>query len=124
MTAGIDRRTGRPLEGWPHVLQSMHVIFTTGFGARIMRRTFGSAIPRVLGKNLVPSTMLKFFVAYTIAVELWEPRFRVRKFSYPEKTNSPDRMRQGQIGIAIDGDYLPGALEGDFSVAIPQQVSI
>ena len=123
MTAGIDRRTGKVLDGWAHVVQSLGVIFTTRLGARVMRRTFGSAIPGLLGKPLVPSTTLKFFVAYAIAVELWEPRFRVRRFSYPS-SNSPERMRQGQIGFRVDGDYLPGALEGDQTIAIPQTLTV
>jgi phage baseplate assembly protein W len=88
MSVGIDRTTGKPLSGWPHVMQSLGVIFATKFGSRVMRRNFGSAVPSVLGKNLVPSTMLKFMTAATIAIELWEPRFRVRKFIYPATENS------------------------------------
>ncbi|MCW2319185.1 phage baseplate assembly protein W, partial [Rhodoblastus acidophilus] len=56
MSAGIDKRTGRPLEGWPHVVQSLGTIFTTGFGARVMRRVFGSAVAGILGQNLTPDT--------------------------------------------------------------------
>lgn len=121
---GVDRRTGKPLTGWPHVLQSLGVIFATRFGARVMRRNFGSAVPGVLGKNLTPPTMLKFMTAYAIAVALWEPRFRVRRFVYPTNENSADKMRQGKIGITVEGDYMPRALDGDFTVAVPKDFTL
>lgn len=116
MSTGIDRITGQPLSGWDHVYQSLIVILTTRIGERVMRRTFGSAVPGVLGRNLVPETMLKFYMAVAIAVELWEPRFRVRKFELAQGQNSADELRIGHIGIRMVGDYRPRALEGDFTV--------
>jgi phage baseplate assembly protein W len=124
MSTGIDRATGRPLSGWPHVLQSIGVIFATRFGSRVMRRNFGSAVPNVLGQNLTPSTMLKFMTAFAIAIEVWEPRFRVRQFVYPENENSADNMGEGKIGLRMIGDYMPNALDGDFSVSAVQTVSL
>ena len=116
--AGIDRDTGRLLSGWSDVEQSLCVIFTTKLGSRVMRRNFGSAIPFILGQNLTPSTMLKFYTAIAIGVELWEPRFRVRRVSLPADLNSALQLRSGQIGLRIDGDYRPNALVGDVSVVI------
>ncbi len=81
-----------------------------------MRRVFGSAVPRVLGKNLVPDTMLKFYMAVAVAIELWELRFRVRRFEYPGAQNSPEAMRQGRIGVRMVGDFMPRALEKDFTI--------
>lgn len=121
-TAGVDRRTGRPLEGWPHVEQSLEVIFSTRFGERVMRRHFGSAVPGLLGRNLTDETVMRFFVAFAIAVELWEPRFRIRRFSLPAATNGPGKARAGALGIAIHGDYLPGAPDGDMTVVIPKTI--
>lgn len=124
MSCGVDRRTGKPLSGWPHVAQSLGVIFATHFGDRVMRRIFGSAVPGILGKNLTPSTMLVFITAYAIACELWEPRFRPRRFLYPDAQNGPDLMRQGRLGLLLEGDYMPNALEGDFSVASSEKVVV
>lgn len=124
MSTGIDRFTGKPLSGWLHTYQSIETILSTRLGERVMRRNFGSAVPGILGKNLVPSTMLKFFMAITIAIELWEPRFRVRRFEYPEDQNGPDNMRQGKIGIKLIGDYRPRALEGDFTVEAVKTVEL
>lgn len=123
-STGIDRRTGAVLTDWDHTLQSIGVILSTHFGERVMIRVFGSAVPRVLGKNLTPSTMLKFYVAIAIALELWEPRFRVRRFEYPPAENGPDKMRRGRIGIRLVGDYMPRALQGDFTVEAVKTVSV
>lgn len=124
MSTGIDRYTGKPLSGWDHTVQSIITILTTRIGERVMRRSFGSAVPGILGQNLVPSTVLRFYMAIAIAIELWEPRYRVRKFEYPENTNGPDNLRQGQIGIRMVGDYRPRALEGDFTVEAVKTVTV
>lgn len=124
MSAGIDRNTGKSLTGWEHTVQSIMVILETKIGERVMRRNFGSAVPGVLGRNLVPSTLLKFYTAVSIAIALWEPRFRVRKFEYPQSKNSPEIMRQGRIGIRMVGDYMPRALEGDFTVEAVKTVTL
>lgn len=114
--AGIDRRTGKLISGFDHVVQSLSVIFRTRIGSRVLRRLFGSEIPGLLGKNIVPSTFLRFATAVHVAVELWEPRFRVRQVTFPSDRNSPDEIRKGHIGIAMLGEYRPRALQGDFTV--------
>jgi hypothetical protein len=122
MTSGIDRWTGRPLSGWAHCKQSLGVIFTTLLATRVMRRTFGFAGIELLGRNLTPQLLMRWYMAIVIAVELWEPRYRVRAFRFPAAGNSPSHLRQGQAQIEIDGDYMPNALEGDYTVASSQSV--
>lgn len=124
MSTGIDRFNGRPLSDWPHVVQSILVILTTRIGDRVMRRTFGAAVPGLLGQNLTPSTLLRFYTAIAIAIELWEPRFRVRRFEYPGPENGPDDLRQGRLGIRMVGDYRPRALLGDLSVETVRTVTL
>ena len=113
---GINRETGKLLEGWPHVVQSLRVIFSTRIGWRVMRRIFGSAVSGLLGKNLEPSTIARFYAAIIIAVELWEPRYRVRRITYPTSQNNEELLRQGRFGFELEGDYRPRALQGDFTV--------
>ena len=50
---GIDRHTGHPLAGFAHVQQSLEVIFTTHFGERVLRRWFGSFVPKLFGEPMV-----------------------------------------------------------------------
>jgi phage baseplate assembly protein W len=109
---GIDRETGKLLAGWPHVMQSLLVIFTTHFGERVLRRWFGSFVPKLLGQNMVPSTVLKFFTAICVAIDLWEPRYKVTSIV---PYGSPEQLRTGEIGFSIEGVYRPRALSGDLT---------
>ena len=111
---GISRETGQVLDGWPHVLQSLGVIFSTHLGERVMRRWFGSNVPKLLGQNMVPETVVRFWSAICIAVDLWEPRFRVVSIT---PVGSAQDLRQGQIGFNVTGEYRPNALLGDFTPA-------
>ena len=105
------------------MVQSLRVIFTTRIGSLVMCRLFGSAVPGLLGKNLEPSTIARFYAAIIIAVELWEPRFRVRRIVYPVDQNSEEKLRQGQFGFKLEGDYRPRALQGDFTVEQPMRTA-
>ena len=111
---GIDRTTGKLLSGWPHVLQSIQIIFTTRFGQRVMRRWFGSFVPQLLGEPLVPSTVLRFWTAICVAIDLWEPRFRVTLIV---PTGEPETMRRGALGFDIRGVYMPRGHLGDKTAA-------
>lgn len=108
--AGIDRRTGRPLAGWGHVQQSLEVIFTTGFGERVLREWFGSHVPRLLGESLTPTTLLRFKLAVFVAIELWEPRFRVTKI------NSLSVDRLGRYRCEIEGEWRPRGHLDDYRI--------
>lgn len=110
--AGIDRETGQPIAGWPHVAQSIGVIFTTNFGARVTRRWFGSLIPSLLGENLTPRTTLRFFTALYASLE-FEPRFALTRIRV---LSSPDDLRSGRLRIEMEGMYRPRAHLGDFTV--------
>ncbi len=119
MTAstGIDRRTGKPLSDWPHVRQSLGMIFTTRLSQRVLARLFGFAGVGLLGQPLTPGDLMKFYLAVVIAVELWEPRFAVTSLTYPAGDNSATGLGQGRFGVRVVGAYRPNALTGDFTVA-------
>lgn len=107
---GTNRDTGRPLEGWDHVVQSLQVIFTTRFNERVMIRFFGSLVPHMLGRSVSEPLILRFIYSIMIAIELWEPRFRVVKAT-PEKLT-----RAGEFSLRLDGKFLPNATVNDFTV--------
>lgn len=109
--AGVDRYTGQPLDGWPHVLQSLGVIFTTTFGSRVMRRWFGSLLPNLLGENLVPATLLRYATALFAALA-FEPRFSVTCITV---LSGPDELRTGRLRVELEGVYRPRAHLGDFT---------
>lgn len=108
----MDRRTGAVLSDWPHVAQSIEVILTTRIGERMFRRVFGSQVPGLLGEPLTSPTIVRFFAAVIAAIELWEPRFRVRAIELVDG-NSAERLRTGRLGLRICGEYRPRGHLGD-----------
>jgi phage baseplate assembly protein W len=107
-SAGMDRNTGKLLQDWPHVLQSLSDIFTTDFGSRVMREYYGSDVTRLLGENMVPETFVRFFSAIGIAL-IQEPRVLLRKITPLSVT------RSGSAGFYIEFVYRPRGHLGDFT---------
>ena len=101
--AGIDARTGKPLGGLDHVIQSIEKIFTTPIASRIMREWFGNPGLRLLGENVTEQTILRWWAVTYAALTLFEPRFRVRQF----RLLSADR--RGAIEVLMVGQYRPYA---------------
>lgn len=118
MRTGFARDGSGLLTGWDHVVQSAAVIFTTPLGPRVIMRTFGFGGLALLGReNLTMGPLMRWYMACVLAFELWEPCFRITKLDFPASGNSPSRLQQGQIGLALIGNYMPNALDGDFTVA-------
>jgi phage baseplate assembly protein W len=118
--AGVDRHTGKPVAGWAHVVLSLEAIFTTPFGSRVMRRWIGSLIPLMLGQNLVPDTLLRFFTALYAALA-YEPRFALTKINI---LSTADELRQGRLRIELQGVYRPRAHLGDFRAEGPKRLAL
>lgn len=121
-STGVNQHTGVLLTGFDHVRQSLGVIFATRLTERVLHRTFGSAVPKLLGQPLTGATLMRFYMAIIVAIELWEPRFRVTQISYPSGDNSASALGQGRFGVKISGAYRPNALQGDFTVASVQSI--
>ncbi|MFN3890171.1 MAG: GPW/gp25 family protein [Beijerinckiaceae bacterium] len=108
---GVDRTNGRPLEGFAHVVQSVDVIFSTSIGERVMRRHFGSSAPILLGRLMTANTVLRFFHLVAVALEIWEPRFRIARVSAVNP--GPEQIRLGGFAFVIEGEYRPRGHLGD-----------
>lgn len=106
---GIDRETGASIENWSHVLQSLHDIFVTPIGARIMREWYGSLLPKALGRNITRDEILPVMASITAAIEQWEPRFAITSIAID---GDP---RAGHLRFRIYGKYRPRALLGDLT---------
>lgn len=109
--AGIDRHTGKPLDGFPHAVQSVNVILTTRLGERVMRRHFGSSAATLLGRLLTAERISQFFAVYCVAIDLWEPRLSVVRVIPFAAT--VDDVRLGRFGFAVDVEYRPRGHLGD-----------
>lgn len=115
---GFDRETGALISGWDEVVQGIRVIFTTPIGERIHREWFGSLVPAMLGRNITPEMLLRFYVVVGAALDVWEPRFRVVKFK------PTDLTREGALFIDIEGEYMPRAHLGDHTIEGPRRLTV
>jgi uncharacterized protein len=109
--AGIDAATGRVLDGFAHVAQSVRDILRTRVGTRLMRRDYGSDIPGMLDRPLNAATVVDATMAVAEALELHEPRFRLRLVEVLARGSN------GILSIAVTGTWLPRAHLGDFTAA-------
>ncbi|WP_320141255.1 GPW/gp25 family protein [uncultured Cohaesibacter sp.] len=112
---GIDRNTGKMASEWDHTVQSIRdYILPTPFGVRVMREDFGSFIPlMLLRENLDNENALLMFWAIALAIDLWEPRFDVKRVKPAETVTA---RRKGRLPVAVVGDFMPRGHLGDFTV--------
>lgn len=115
---GMNRETGKLITDWDQVAQSIGVLFTTRIGDRVLRRTFGSQVPRLLGENMVPATFVRWVQAVGMALDLWEPRVRLRRV-VPQAVD-----RSGAARLRLEFLYRPRALQGDFTVEGARTVDV
>ena len=118
VSAGFDAQSGRWITGWDHVVQSLQDIFTTAFGARVMREWYGSLVPQALGRPIARGTLLPVLASITSAIEQWEPRFRVIS------VETGGDLRAGRVALTLLGDYRPRALLGDTTAQGQRRVAL
>lgn len=111
--AGIDRQTGRVIDNLGSAYQGVEVILTTRLASRVMRREFGAAVVELLGRAMTPALFATWMQLVATAIDLWEPRFSVRRVI---PTGSADEIRLGKAGLTIEADYRPRGHRGDFTV--------
>jgi len=121
---GMDRSTGQLLQGWDHVEQSMEIIFETPFHQRVLRRWVGSFVPSILGDNVVPRVIMRFFWAIASALDMWEPDYRIKQVYFmgntlnqwsPATLDAVSLIRQGQVIFRNEGVYYPRGHLGNFT---------
>ncbi|MEM9734187.1 MAG: GPW/gp25 family protein [Pseudomonadota bacterium] len=97
---GMDRTTGRRLEGWPHVEQSIRDILSTRIGSRVERRPYGSNVPNLLDDPQNDDTTMNLFTDVAEALDKWEPRVRLSKIQVLEAG------ADGRMKIALELFWL------------------
>jgi len=117
---GIDRRSGKILVGWDHVLQSLIMIFQTRYHERVLRRWVGSFVPHILGESATPRVITRFYWAIATAIELWEPNYRIRRVRVASREDetgltSAEELRTGTLTHQTEGIYRPRGHLGDFT---------
>lgn len=105
-------------DGWDHIQQSIATILTTPLGTRVMRRDYGSEIPRLVDRPMTEPVIMAVFVAAAMALEprlidgLWygEPRFKLTHVEILHLDAS------GRLDLRLHGKVYPYGHLGDFSL--------
>ncbi len=79
MWQGMNKSTGRKITDAEHISQSVTDIISTPIGSRVMRRNYGSYVPRLLDSPQNNVTRMRLVAATVMALTEFEPRIRVRK---------------------------------------------
>lgn len=98
---GMNVDTGKLLNGYEHLLQSVTDILTTPIGSRVMLRDYGSEIPKLIDSNMNPATFAKIYAATAEALDKWEPRLSLTRVQV--------------LSVSFNGSctiYLEGLYEG------------
>lgn len=110
---GISRTTGEVLVGWPHLVQSLDVIWMTRIGERVMRLLFGSNMRGFLAEDIEPALALEIYDELATAVHRHEPEYRVTRFQFVRLTES------GMLGLQHGGLYFPEGRFNNYDIAVP-----
>ncbi|MDC7808795.1 GPW/gp25 family protein [Sphingomonas koreensis] len=76
---GMDRATGKRLEGRAHLAQRLADILSTPVGTRIMRLDYGSMLFELVDQPMKALGRLRLFAATAVAITRWEPLFRLTR---------------------------------------------
>lgn len=94
---GMNRTTGQRLSAEAHISQSIADILTTPLGSRIMRRDYGSLLPRLIDQPANASTYLQLYAATAMALMTWEPRIHLNRVQLSDITLG------GTLTLTLDG---------------------
>lgn len=95
--SGMSRHTGQGVDDPTHLAQSITDILTTPIGSRVMRRDYGSDLPRLIDAPINGETMVDIFAATAEALDRWEPRL---KLSHVEITAAA----AGRVDLQLTAD--------------------
>jgi len=76
---GMNRTTGKPLDGVEHLKQSIRDIMMTAPETRVMRREYGCGVRDLVDAPLNGRTLTTFYAAAAAALDKFEPRLRVSR---------------------------------------------
>lgn len=114
---GVDRTTGKAIEGAAHLAQSIGDILTTPIGSRVMRRDYGSLLPLLIDQPANPATRVRLYAAIAGALMRWEPRIRLTRVSINAGTGA------GAFVVTLEGTRTDTAAAVAGSISVPLSLS-
>lgn len=115
---GLNRRTGKIVVGWAHVIQSIEDILRTLRLTRLMVRAYGSNVPNLIDASMNDETLMDFYTATAEALDAWEPGFDLNDIGFTAAS------ADGSAILRLAGVYYPRGHVGDRSPDGAQDVSI
>lgn len=93
---GLNRHTGKRLDGIEHLKQSIRDILSTPIGTRVGRRDYGSELFDYVDRPLNGALIADIAGACAKAIGRWEPRFLLKRVFV-------DKVASGQLEITLAG---------------------
>ncbi len=78
---GMNRHTGRAIDGDDDLAQSIADILTTLLGTRVARRDYGGLLMLLVDQPQNPALLVRLYASSALALSRWEKRLRVSGFS-------------------------------------------
>ena len=97
--SGLSATTARLLPEEQHLAQSINDILSTPLGSRVMRRDYGSDLPRLIDAPLNGETLVDLYAATAEAIDRWEPRFELRRVEVADAV-------AGKLSLTLTGEVL------------------
>ena len=113
-STGLDRYTGMPLSGFPHVVQCADYLFSARLGDEVMLRWFGAGLVELLGRRATTRNLALYRTLIGLALSTWEPRLAVVRVQ--AAGNTDNAVQLGRLRFQVLCYYRPNALRGDYTV--------
>lgn len=97
----MSRHTGGSIYDTDHIVQGIVDILTTPIGSRVLLRTYGSNLFRLIDQPINRYLIARIYAAIIIPINTWEKRVRVRQVSHLNLTE----LAQGRVSFGVEGYY-------------------
>ncbi|MEG9499901.1 GPW/gp25 family protein [Mannheimia indoligenes] len=89
----MNRETGEQLDDEvEHIKQSIKDILLTAKGSRVMRRTYGSNLYKLIDKPIVAALLMQLSAACVMALQQWEHRITITRFKVAFAEEKQDKL--------------------------------
>ncbi|MCC5811323.1 MAG: GPW/gp25 family protein [Ectothiorhodospiraceae bacterium] len=108
--SGMDKYTGKRIDGIDHIRQSLMDVLTTPVGSRVMLREYGSLLPELIGQPLNDATLLQAYSAIVMAQIRWERRIRIERIVKLVNADQPGTAHLVVEAVRLDTSTPDAAL--------------